>query len=190
MPEFARSGRTTPSRRRHGRRGRTLEGGCYRTVNDVRRSDEDCVAGGAANGAYAWGVRVDAASGACEPLLAARVRHRGRTLVHHDDAARELSYDRSSAVGRLARGLDEAPQRGWLVVSMRDDWTSVCPRSSPPAPAVSPATIPSARRTGRWPARGFSSNVRAFPTSVRRRTAQWPSPPSSSRRTDTSSPSP
>jgi len=60
--------------------------------------------------------------------------------VHLDDAAREFSYDRSSAVGRLARSLDEALQRGWVVVSMRDDWTSVYPRSSPPAPAVSPAT--------------------------------------------------
>ena len=62
-------------------------------------------------------------------------------LLHHDDAAREFSYDRSSAVGRLARGLDEAPQRGWVVVSMRDDWTSVFP-APPPAPAVSPPSSP------------------------------------------------
>ncbi|MDX2167742.1 MAG: HAD family hydrolase [Deltaproteobacteria bacterium] len=52
-------------------------------------------------------------------------------LVHHDDAARELAYDRLSGVGRLARGLDEAPQRGWTVVSMRDDWAAVYPRAAP-----------------------------------------------------------
>jgi phosphoserine phosphatase len=42
--------------------------------------------------------------------------------IHHDDATREYAYDRKSSVGRLSRGLDEAPKRGWLVVSMRDDW--------------------------------------------------------------------
>jgi phosphoglycolate phosphatase-like HAD superfamily hydrolase len=48
-------------------------------------------------------------------------------IVHHDDAAREWAYDRDSAVGRLARGLDEAPKRGWIVVSMKDDWRQVFP---------------------------------------------------------------
>jgi phosphoserine phosphatase len=46
-------------------------------------------------------------------------------LVHHDDAAREFAYDRDSHVGRLARGLDEAGKRGWVVVSMRSDWRTV-----------------------------------------------------------------
>jgi hypothetical protein len=48
-------------------------------------------------------------------------------LVHHDDAAREWAYDRESPIGRLARGLDEAPKRGWLVVGMQSDWTTVYP---------------------------------------------------------------
>lgn len=48
-------------------------------------------------------------------------------LVHHDDAVREYAYDRDSHVGRLARGLDEASARGWLVTSMRDDWASIFP---------------------------------------------------------------
>lgn len=48
-------------------------------------------------------------------------------LVHHDDAEREVAYDRAAAVGRLARGLDEAPARGWTVISMRDDWHRVFP---------------------------------------------------------------
>ena len=48
-------------------------------------------------------------------------------FVHHDDAEREYAYDRTSAVGRLARGLDEAPKRGWTVVSMKRDWTRIFP---------------------------------------------------------------
>jgi phosphoserine phosphatase len=48
-------------------------------------------------------------------------------IVRHDDAEREFAYDRESHVGRLARALDEAPQRGWHVVSMREDWARVFP---------------------------------------------------------------
>ena len=46
-------------------------------------------------------------------------------LVHHDDAAREWAYDRNSHIGRLDRGLDEGPERGWIIVSMKDDWRQV-----------------------------------------------------------------
>jgi len=45
--------------------------------------------------------------------------------VHHDDADREYAYDRKSSIGRLDRGLDEASARGWVVVSMKDDWKTV-----------------------------------------------------------------
>jgi phosphoserine phosphatase len=48
-------------------------------------------------------------------------------IVRHDDPGREYEYDRQSHVGRLARALDEAPARGWQVVSMRDDWERVFP---------------------------------------------------------------
>jgi phosphoglycolate phosphatase-like HAD superfamily hydrolase len=48
-------------------------------------------------------------------------------IVHHDDAEREFAYDRNSHVGRLARGLDEGPKRGWTIVSMKNDWRSVYP---------------------------------------------------------------
>jgi hypothetical protein len=48
-------------------------------------------------------------------------------IVHHDDADREYAYDRKSAMGRLDRGLDEAAQRGWVVVSMKSDWKQVFP---------------------------------------------------------------
>jgi phosphoserine phosphatase len=50
-------------------------------------------------------------------------------LVHHDDGAREVAYDRESHVGRLARGLDEAPARGWMVVSVARDWARLFPWS-------------------------------------------------------------
>lgn len=43
-------------------------------------------------------------------------------LVHHDDAEREWAYDRTSPIGRLDRGLDEAPGRGWVIVTMKRDW--------------------------------------------------------------------
>jgi phosphoglycolate phosphatase-like HAD superfamily hydrolase len=48
-------------------------------------------------------------------------------LVHHTDGEREWAYDRSSAVGRLDRALDEANTRGWTVVDMRRDWLVVFP---------------------------------------------------------------
>jgi hypothetical protein len=51
--------------------------------------------------------------------------------VHHDDAAREWSYDRTSHVGRLDQGLDEAARQGWTVVSMQRDWRTIYPPSRP-----------------------------------------------------------
>ncbi len=48
-------------------------------------------------------------------------------IVHHTDAAREWAYDRDSHVGRLARGLDEGPGRGWLIIDMAEDWERVWP---------------------------------------------------------------
>ena len=46
-------------------------------------------------------------------------------LVHHTDAEREFAYDRDSHVGRLDRGLDEGPGRGWLIIDMAKDWERV-----------------------------------------------------------------
>jgi hypothetical protein len=48
-------------------------------------------------------------------------------LVHHDDADREYAYDRKSAIGRLARGLDNAGKFGWIVISMQRDWKTIFP---------------------------------------------------------------
>ncbi len=48
-------------------------------------------------------------------------------IVHHTDAEREWAYDRDSHIGRLERGLDEGPDRGWLIVDMAGDWKTVFP---------------------------------------------------------------
>lgn len=48
-------------------------------------------------------------------------------IVHHTDAEREYAYDRESRVGKLKRGLDEAAERGWVLIDMKTDWKSVFP---------------------------------------------------------------
>ncbi|MGG5817292.1 HAD family hydrolase [Falsiroseomonas sp. HW251] len=48
-------------------------------------------------------------------------------FVHHDDAAREFAYDRDTHIGRLDRGLTLAPQWGWPLISMKNDWLRVFP---------------------------------------------------------------
>ena len=48
-------------------------------------------------------------------------------IVHHDDGDREVAYDRDSPFGKLDKGLDEGPKRGWTIVSMKNDWKQVFP---------------------------------------------------------------
>ena len=48
-------------------------------------------------------------------------------IVHHTDGKREWAYDRESHIGKLNRGLDEGPRRGWTIVDMRDDWRIIFP---------------------------------------------------------------
>jgi phosphoglycolate phosphatase-like HAD superfamily hydrolase len=48
-------------------------------------------------------------------------------LIHHTDGEREFAYDREGHIGVLNQSLDEAAARGWLVVSMKDDWQTVFP---------------------------------------------------------------
>ena len=56
-------------------------------------------------------------------------------LVLHDDGQREYAYGPAqglpeSRVGTFTQALyDEAKSRGWTVVSMKDDWREVFPRS-------------------------------------------------------------
>ena len=47
-------------------------------------------------------------------------------IIHHTDAEREYAYDKTTkSTGKLVSALAEAPQRGWLVVDMKDDWLTV-----------------------------------------------------------------
>ena len=48
-------------------------------------------------------------------------------FVHHDDAQREYAYDRVDRLQQFNKGWDEAIARGWTVVSMKDDWSTVFP---------------------------------------------------------------
>jgi hypothetical protein len=56
-------------------------------------------------------------------------------ILHHDDAEREYAYDRDSHVGRLDKGLDDAADNGWVLVSMQRDWRQVFPETEPSATA-------------------------------------------------------
>ena len=52
-------------------------------------------------------------------------------LVDHTDPDREFDY-RVSPMGTLKLALEEADQRGWTVVSMKDDWNEIfAPQSDP-----------------------------------------------------------
>ena len=47
--------------------------------------------------------------------------------LHHTDAEREWAYDRESSIGRLDKGLDEANEKGWTVIDMKNDWKVIYP---------------------------------------------------------------
>ena len=47
-------------------------------------------------------------------------------IVHHTDAEREYAYDANpKSSGKLVAALEDAPQRGWTVVDMQNDWKRV-----------------------------------------------------------------
>ncbi len=48
-------------------------------------------------------------------------------FVHHTDGEREVAYDRGSHIGGFERGLDEAEERGWILIDMKDDWKVIYP---------------------------------------------------------------
>jgi phosphoglycolate phosphatase-like HAD superfamily hydrolase len=49
-------------------------------------------------------------------------------LVHHDDAKREYAYGAESKIGTFSDALmAEANKKGWIVVSMKDDWKTIFP---------------------------------------------------------------
>jgi len=52
-------------------------------------------------------------------------------IIHHTDGAREVAYDRRSAIGKLNTALDLAPKHNWLVVDMKKDWRTIFPTAQP-----------------------------------------------------------
>ncbi len=49
-------------------------------------------------------------------------------IVHHTDGEREYAYDaKPTSSAQLIEALREAPQLGWTVVSMKDDWNTIFP---------------------------------------------------------------
>jgi phosphoserine phosphatase len=50
-----------------------------------------------------------------------------KVYIHHTDSKREWAYDKDSHVGRLDKGLTYARNKNWLIVDMKDEWTSVYP---------------------------------------------------------------
>ena len=59
-----------------------------------------------------------------------------KTLFIHSDLLKSVqegmkclqwAYDRESHIGRLDKGLDEAYERGWTVIDMKEDWKVIYP---------------------------------------------------------------
>jgi len=49
-------------------------------------------------------------------------------LVHHDDAEREYAYGANSKIGTFSAALmEEAKKKGWIVISMKNDWKTIFP---------------------------------------------------------------
>jgi hypothetical protein len=47
-------------------------------------------------------------------------------IVHHTDAEREYAYDKEAkSSGKLVTAFAAAPERGWIVVDMKNDWAEV-----------------------------------------------------------------
>jgi phosphoglycolate phosphatase-like HAD superfamily hydrolase len=58
-------------------------------------------------------------------MLKYAVGHKGLTLgllVHHDDPEREYAYDEGAE-----KALQMASKEGWIIVSMKNDWTTIFP---------------------------------------------------------------
>ena len=52
-------------------------------------------------------------------------------LVHHEDAKREYAYGAESKIGTFSDTLmAEAKEKGWIVISMKDDWKTIFPQLS------------------------------------------------------------
>jgi phosphoserine phosphatase len=50
-----------------------------------------------------------------------------KLYVHHTDSIREWAYDRTSHIGKFDKGLDEATEKGWTIIDMKNDWKVIYP---------------------------------------------------------------
>lgn len=50
-----------------------------------------------------------------------------KLYVHHTDSIREYAYDRKSHIGTFDEGLDEATEKAWTIVDMKEDWKVIYP---------------------------------------------------------------
>lgn len=50
-----------------------------------------------------------------------------KLYLHHTDADREWAYDRESHIGQFNKGLDEALEKGWNIIDMKNDWKTIYP---------------------------------------------------------------
>jgi phosphoserine phosphatase len=48
-------------------------------------------------------------------------------IVHHTDGVREYAYDRDSHIGRLDKAMTDAPAKGWHLIDMARDWSTIYP---------------------------------------------------------------
>src|SRR5262245_59963710 len=52
-------------------------------------------------------------------------------IVHHTDDEREYAYDdHPKSSGKLVETLQDAPQRGWILVDMKNDWKTIFPKET------------------------------------------------------------
>ncbi|MEA3410022.1 MAG: HAD family hydrolase [Pseudomonadota bacterium] len=57
-------------------------------------------------------------------------------MVHHDDPEREYGYTCDTKVGALCKGVELAKQRGWVLISMKNDWKRIFSFDESPKPRV------------------------------------------------------
>ncbi len=55
-----------------------------------------------------------------------------KLYVHHTDSVREWAYDRISHIGNFNKGLDEAAEKGWTIIDMKNDWKVIYPFEKKP----------------------------------------------------------
>jgi hypothetical protein len=60
-----------------------------------------------------------------------------RLLVHHDDAEREFAYDDGAE-----EALKRAAERGWTVISMKDDWSAIFTEQPTASAQPDPEPVP------------------------------------------------